>query len=201
MPQSINTYGGGGAPTTTRTEVNAGPGGPSGFYDASFMNFLRRRRSPASEPAQQERRLPTPNESALDNAKTRALLAQYKAESEPAPMIYAPGGPGMGGARLEMDIHNMTGAQREKFLPQDSESIPNFDAGRGSAIKDDVTRGMGSSGVGAWGQKSAQDLEAEKSGSIDIWGGVPEIERERLVREFYSTMPKRGDQSGQSRRG
>jgi hypothetical protein len=169
MPQGISTYGGGGAPTTTQTEINAGPGGPSGFYDASFMNFLRRRRGPQA-PAPQEARLPTPNERALDDAKTQALLAQYKAESEPAPMMWTPGGMN-NPSHLEQDIHNMTGAQRSKFLPQDAGMVP---------FKNESTISKDMEG---WGP-SDQEIDAKEGNMIASRGAnAGQVRRQEFVKD------------------
>jgi hypothetical protein len=191
MPQSIDTYGGGGAPTTTRTEVNSGPAGlgaftggpsgPSGFYDASFMNFLRRRRGPAAGNMAQgnDARLPTPNERALDDAKTQALLAQYKAESEPAPLTYTPGGFNMP-SHLEQDIHNMTGAQRSKFLPQNAGLAP---ADHTSNISKDMA---------GWGL-SDQDIDAKEGGMMASRGAnAGDVRRQQYIKDrqlqdYYGT--------------
>jgi len=180
MPQGINTYGGGGAPTTTRTEIDQGPGGPSGFYDASFMNFLRRRRGPQA-PELQEARLPTANERALDDARTQALLAQYKAESEPAPMTYTPGGFNMP-SHLEQDIHKMTGAQRERFLPQNAGMVP---ADHTSNISKDMEGG----GL------SDQDINAKESDMIASRSAAAgqarrqEFTKDRALQNYYGIKP------------
>jgi hypothetical protein len=197
MPQSINTFGGGGGPTTTRTEINAGPAGPSGFYDASFMNFLRRRpqaqgpmhRAPTTFGGEAG----TPNERALDDAKTAAMIAQYRAESERAPMKYVDGGFNMGPPRLEMDTTNFTGAQREKFLPQGAALVP-FQNKEPSSLEEDVRSG---------GQMASnQDVAAQRSniaGSMGAAAGDDRRQQEikdQQLRNYYGTKPQQAPQQG-----
>ena len=198
MPQGINTYGGGGAPTTTQTEINTGGPGPSGFYDAGFMNFLRRRR-PAGGMAQgSEARLPTANERALDDAKTQALLAQYKAESEPPPMQYTAGGFNIGPPHLEMDINHMSGAQRAKYLPQNSGMIP-FQNKAPSSIEEDVKNGVGPSGNPIY---SEQDKDALEGGMMSSRGAnAGDVRRQqyikdRALQDYYGTGGAQSQREG-----
>ena len=198
MAQGISSYGGGGAPATTRTEINQGPAGPSGFYDASFMNFLQRRRGPQGNPSRPEVQLPTANERALDDAKTQALLAQYKAESEPPPMQYTAGGFNIGPPHLEMDINHMSGAQRAKYLPQNSGMVP-FENKAPSSIEEDVRKGVGPSGNPIY---SEQDKDALEGGMVSSRGAnAGDVRRQqyikdRALQDYYGTGGAQSQRDG-----
>lgn len=187
----MSSGGGGGAPSFTNTEIG-GANVPRGFYDASFLNFLRRpgTREQAHAP---EGKILTPNEQAIEAAKTKALIAQYRAQSDPPPttLTYPVGSAGF----YTPDVGHMSGAQRKAYLPESSEEIPLPPKRPQTTLERDAT-------MSGWGP-SGQDIEAQKGAGTPGagWGGERE-QREELIRQFYSGRGNRGnvDRGGGSRR-
>jgi hypothetical protein len=163
MPGDIaSTFGGGGQMTRT----SGGPSGTFGF-DPSIFQYLNRRRIDERPDLHPDHTYLSPNDQAVEDAKARAMIAEYKAKSEPPPLRQVSGPNIIPGNVL--DTNAMTGAQREAYLPKNSVVAPPEHAG------------LGPSEAGPTPGPSPIDARADKAQS----------DREFQLRQQYADEQKR----------
>jgi hypothetical protein len=163
MPGDIaSTFGGGGQMTRT----SGGPSGSFGF-DPSIFQYLNRRRIDERPDLHPDHTYLSPNDQAVEDAKARAMIAEYKAKSEPPPLRQVSGPNIIPGNVL--DTNAMTGAQRAQYLPS------------GSREGDPSRSGLGPSEAGVSPGPNPADVRADKAQS----------DREFQLRQQYADEQRR----------
>jgi hypothetical protein len=169
MPADISsTYAPGSQSTTTRGGFPGIAGGGFGI-DPSMFSWLVRKRLIGGLHQEQnpDYHEPSPNEKALDQARTEAEIAKYRAISQPPPLRQVSGPQIIPGNVL--DTNAMTGAQRTQYLPS------------GAREGDPRTAGLGPSGAGVSPGPAPADVRADKEQS----------DREFRLRQQFADEQKR----------